>query len=247
MKKTSLTKIFLLVILAACLFSQPISLKAQDTSKCKHNCDLSLGSDIVSRYVWRGQDLYNTPSIQPVLTFSCGNFSIGSWGSFSMVNADIQETHLFTSYTYKFITVGVFDYFFMDYARDTATGFIKNNNYFDYGNNTSHVFEGDLTITGPEKLPLKLTAAYNFYGNDAAKSTYFELGYTGSVKETPYDAFIGFTPKAGWYGTTAGVVNIGVTGYKSISISSNYDLLFKSSLVVNPQAENIYLVFGITL
>jgi len=58
---------------------------------------------------------------------------------------------------------------------------------------------------------------------------------------------LGCTPQKGWYGTTSGIVNVGVTGYKSIKINENYEILFKTSLITNPQAENIYLVFGITL
>jgi len=248
MKRTSCFKHFLLFTFFLSFFLSIHTITfAQDTSKCAKNCDLSLTTDLVSRYIWRGQDYYNTPSIQPTLAFSYYNFTIGSWGSFSIVNTDIQETHLFASYTYKFVSLGMFDYFFMDYARDTITGFIKSNNYFDYGKNTSHVFEGNITLTGPEKFPLKLMAAYNFYGNDNSKSSYFELGYTGSVKETTFDAFVGCTPKSGWYGTTAGIVNIGVTGYKSLKINENYEILFKTSLITNPQAENIFLVFGITL
>lgn len=225
----------------------PVTIFAQDTSKCENNCDLGLNADIVSRYVWRGMELYNSPAIQPLMTFSCGGFALYSYGSLSLASADIQEAHLFATYTYKFVTLGACDYFFMDYARDTATGSIKCNNYFDYGKETQHVFGGELTLTGPEKLPLKLLTAYNFYGSDSDKSIYCELGYSGSIKNTDFDLFMGATPKAGWYGTSAGVVNIGITGYKSITINENYDILLKASFIVNPQTENTYMVFVITL
>lgn len=248
MKRICYFKYILIFILLLNLFLNiPIITFAQDTSRCKKNYDLGLTTDLVSRYIWRGQDYYNNPSIQPTLFFSWGGFTICSWGSFSVANTDIQETHLFTSYTYKFISLGVYDYFFMDYARDPITGSMKCNNYFEYGKETKHVLEADMTLSGPEKLPLKFFAAYNFYGNDNNKSTYFELSYTGSIKKTKFDAFLGCTPQKGWYGTTSGIVNVGVTGYKSIKINENYEILFKTSLITNPQAENIYLVFGITL
>ena len=41
---------------------------------------VSTGLDLVSTYVWRGTKLSGA-SIQPLLQFTKGGFSIGSWGS----------------------------------------------------------------------------------------------------------------------------------------------------------------------
>ena len=39
--------------------------------------ELSLGADLVSRYIWRGKDFGNSPAIQPNVAFSVAGFKIG--------------------------------------------------------------------------------------------------------------------------------------------------------------------------
>ena len=66
----------LFAILFALLLLSVTTAKAQE---------LSVGTDIVSRYIWRGIDLGgNTPSIQPTLEFSTGGFAVGFWGAYSL-------------------------------------------------------------------------------------------------------------------------------------------------------------------
>jgi hypothetical protein len=100
-----------------------------------------------------------------------------------------------------------------------------------------------------------------FYGNDKRwgcdikkdttcqtyYSSYFEAGYTFAIQENSADLFLGFTPTAGAYGNTLGVVNIGITGYRKIKISNDFELPLKTSLIFNPQSSNVFFVFGITL
>ncbi len=44
---------------------------------------ISLGSDLASRYVWRGSDFGESMSIQPYLSFDKGAFR-SAWASYSM-------------------------------------------------------------------------------------------------------------------------------------------------------------------
>ena len=44
---------------------------------------LSFDNMFVSKYIWRGQNLSNTASMQPGLGFSYKNFSISSWSNFA--------------------------------------------------------------------------------------------------------------------------------------------------------------------
>src|SRR5690606_41614376 len=48
---------------------------------------VSIGADIMSRYIWRGVDYGNSPSLQPQLSFSAGGFSIGTWGAYSFAGS----------------------------------------------------------------------------------------------------------------------------------------------------------------
>lgn len=217
------------------------------------------GVDLMSRYVWRGLNLGgSSPSIQPTLEYGAGNFTIGSWGAFSMSDGlTVQETDLYLSYNIKdMFTLMVTDYFLPDETLD-------NNNYFEFEeDSTGHVFEGSVSFDGTEKIPFTLFAAVNFWGADARKdngkkqySTYIELGYNGSCKELEYNLFMGFTPtspdkelgESGYYGPHSGIINLGITVAKEIQLTEKFSLPVTTSFIVNPQAENVFLVFGISL
>jgi hypothetical protein len=229
-----------LLILA--LFTS-IILHAQETENGEEKkASLQFSSDFMSRYVWRGTDFGRSPSIQPGLKYCNGGLTIGSWGAFS-INSDnvIQEVDLYASYTIGgMIGLTVTDYFFVDETN-------PKNLYFMYNDITGHVYEGTLAFLGTEKIPFSLMCAYNFAGADKDKSTYIELGYNGSLKETAYSLFAGFTPAAGIYASEAGLVNVGIKASKAIEITDKFSLPVSVSLVANPTTENVYFVFGFTL
>jgi len=246
------------------------------TDSTESNFDLSLGADLMSRYVWRGTEFGgSSPSIQPSLALTYKNFEIGAWGAYSTggINAS-QEMDLYLSYTfYKDIFTVIFtDYYF---PSDTA-----NYDYFGYDDKTGHIGELGLVFNGTKKIPLSLSAYVNLFGSDAQTlgsnshdtttfnlktgiqySNYFELAYNSSIKDIDLSLFTGFTfnnPKgenkntgfigeSGFYGNGPGVVNLGVTASKLIKITDSYSLPITTSLITNPQAEKIFLVFGISL
>jgi len=231
------------------------TLRAQETTS-KGKLDIS--TDLMSRYIWRGLNLGgSSPSIQPNIEFVYSNFTAGVWGAYSPNNAiTSQEADLYLSYTIADrLSLTATDYFFP--KEDTL------NHYFNYEKNkTSHIIELAAKYTGPEKFPLSLLVATNVYGADAKKSngdnqftTYIELGYNFNINETACSAFMGFTPnnpdgskgETGFYAPNAGVINLGLTANKKIKITDAYSLPVNASLITNPQAENIFLVFGISL
>ena len=225
------------------LLSMTVILVSEADVKAQNSeSPLSIGADIMSRYVWRGLDYGAAPSIQPYLEYSKGGFAIGAWGayttSFSKANeSGIQEMDLYASYTIAdIITVGVTDYFFpqeIDY----------NYNYFDYGSDTSgHVIEGLVSFNGLENLPLSLTLGYNLV-NDDDNSLYVELGYSF----TGVDLFLGAGNGLYTGDGEFSVVNIGISSSKEIAITDNFSLPVSASLITNPEAKQIHLVFGISL
>jgi hypothetical protein len=211
--------------------------------QCDSNCCLNgkINADLVSRYVWRGQEYYNSPAIQPNFSIACKNFSFGAWGSFSLANSPIQETHTFLAYKYKMFQVTVWDYYFMNYSQ-------WGNKYLNYNKDdtTGHDLSVDFAFLGTEKLPLKILAAVNFYGADTCNSMYFEADYTFGPKAYPINVFVGFTPTEGWYGNGAGIVNCGLGLTHEYKINEDLAFPVYGKLILNPQRENIYLVFGIT-
>jgi len=258
-KLPTMKKNFLAVFmfLAVFLLQMPGSLLRAQEKECKVTLDLS--ADIMSRYIWRGLNLGgSSPSIQPALELGAGNFTLGAWGAYSMNPAIAhQEVDLYASYTFAdLVTLTATDYFLPN--EDTLP-----NRYFNFKKDeTTHLLELSAKIGGTEKVPFSLMVATNLYGADAKKengnnqfSTYFELGYDFQVSETSCSAFLGFTTtkfdpdkgETGYYGTGPGVINLGITANRDIRITDSFSLPVNASLITNPQAENIFLVFGISL
>ncbi len=248
------SKFFWILLLVATLSGTNLC-QAQEEVVADEN-PFSVGVDIMSRYVWRGTDFGASPSIQPAVSVSKWGLTLGAWGAYATNKGGIQEADLYLSYSIKdMISITVTDYFFPDE--------INGYKYFNYdGDQTGHVFEGSISFNGTEKLPLTLLFATNFYGADARRinedgttgkiqySTYAELGYAFKY----FEAFMGFnltTPdtdkgEAGFYGSSFGVVNLGVSAAKEIQITEKFSLPVSVSLITNPQKERIYLVAGFT-
>jgi hypothetical protein len=231
----------------------------------------SVGADLVSRYIWRGADYGNSPSIQPSLAFTVAGFKAGFWGSYGLGQYSKQindstmanmghyaEFDMYLSYTWKGITLMAYDYFFPN-SKSPNT----NNKYFNFNNDvTGHTLELCLSWAGTKKIPLQLFAGTFIYGADKDKdscgvygmgtgnnySTYLEAAYLFNVKGFGVKPFIGAIPfGSAWYGPYGGVINTGLTVSKSIAITDNYSLSLYSTALTNPQAQSVFLVFGITL
>lgn len=217
---------------------------------------ISISCDLMSRYVWRGTDFGGSPSIQPGIEYSKAGFSIGAWGAYATNFSGMQEADLYVSYTYKeMFSLTFTDYFFPNELTDYE--------YFDYDKSTTgHILEATLSYNGTEKFPLSILVATNVWGADAKKintdgtegniqySTYAELAYSFNH----FDLFMGTNltsvdrdkGESGFYGDYMGVVNLGITSTKEITITDKYNLPLTVSLITNPQAQKIYFVAGIS-
>lgn len=262
-----------LFIILIALFCLPAGLSAQEEAT---DSGFSVGTDLMSRYVWRGIAFSTTPSVQPYIEYSKGGFAIGTWGAYSFHGMDGAEVDLYLSYTFldDQISVGLTDYFFP--AED-----LDDNDYFNYkSDETGHVYEAFVSWNGTESFPLSLLVATNLYGDDARKindddtstdfntedgiqySTYIELGYGFSLRDnTELSLFIGATPnnpkeadmpagylgEGGFYADDPGIINLGMTVAKELPLTDKFSLPVSGSLIFNPSANNVFLVFGITL
>jgi len=265
MKKPTVFKLILASLLIS-VFIIPCMSQTEDTHQTEKTTGnpvlFSVGADLVSRYIWRGKDYGNSPAVQPNVALSLAGLKIGVWGSYGILYRDslgnYAEIDPYISYTWKWFTIGITDYF-------NPNGITPNegNRYFNYNNHTTgHSFEGSLTFTGPEKFPLQVYVGTFFYGADKGKdssgvlgkgtsnnySTYIEASYQFTVKGIGVKPFIGGIPLgSAIYGPSAGVINTGLTISKSIRISKEYALLVFGSVIANPQGQNVFLVFGVSL
>ncbi|HBZ65632.1 MAG TPA: hypothetical protein DEO70_02265 [Bacteroidales bacterium] len=201
--------------------------------------DLDFRMDIVSRYIWRGQEYGHAPSIQPEITASWKGFTLGAWGAYKLNGEGIQETDIYLSKTIGPVTFAVWDYWTFD---DTALM-----DFMDFKEETTaHVLEAQALIEGGETLPFNFLASYLFYGSDTTKSLYFELQYVTRFKEIDFMAFAGYSPKGKYYGSREGLVNIGLTLSREVQVTETWGFPLSMSLIYNPDVKSMYLVAAIS-
>jgi hypothetical protein len=205
-----------------------------------HSVSVSAGFDLMSRYIWRGEDLGQSPSIQPGLSATWKGFTLGAWGAYKFTGPGEQETDLYVSQKIGFVTLAVWDYWTFS---DTAS-----TNYFDYDYKTTrHNFEGQVLLSGGEKFPLSLLGSYFFYGEDHSNSIYLELQFKHSFSFLDLQLFTGFQAKGDYYSPYPAFVNVGCTVVKDLEITQKWSLPVTVSLIMNPYRESLFLVAGITI
>jgi len=225
MKKT------ILLALLFCTFG----VNAQESS------NFSFGTDIQSRYVWRGLQFGgSSPSIQPGIEYSKGKISVGAWGAYSVGGNAGQEMDLYLSFALNDnFSLTVTDYYF------PVEGGV--NDYLDLnGETTGHVYEATLSFGGTDAFPVSLTAASNIAGASSG-STYLEASYSANDFTVFAGGVIGDDDDYYLSEDGQGLINVGISLAKEIQLSSTYNLPVNTSLVINPDAGNVFLTFGFTL
>ncbi len=230
-------------------------------SDAQESAGLNFGADLASRYIWRGINLGGpSPHIQPFIEYTAGSSGLaaGFWGSYGLgAGSAITEADFYISYTpVELFTFTVTDYFF---PSDIPFG---GDEYFNYRKGaTGHTIEGMARFNGTERFPFSVLFAVNLYGADGTDpmgnnyhAKYLEAGYSFSAGGASIETFAGFaldnpdtgSGAAGWYGDSGGLINLGFTISGNISLSEMIALPAFSTLVVNPEAGNIYMVFGLS-
>ena len=222
---------------------------------------VSLGADVMNRYVWRGAVLSPAASIQPSISYSNSGFTVGTWGSFSMSpnGTGGDELDLYASYGFDLggsgsLSIGVTDYYFPDQSNAPGQPGLANQAFFDYDNDTgAHTIEPNISYTGPESLPISLYAAINAYGTGDNNAAWLEVSYPFSVQDVDLSIALGGTPndEGGFYftdaDTDAGITKLSLSASKSIEITDEFSLPVMASYYLNPYSETGYLLFGISL
>lgn len=195
------------------------------------HAQINIGADILSRYVWRGTDFGSSPSIQPSLSYTYGNVTLGGWAAMATNgNPTGSEIDFYASYELGSFSINVTDYTFPE----APTG-----SFFDA---TSHFIELGLAYDGSGMIPISVSTGM-FVSNDDDYSIYTELGYTFSNVEL----FLGFTPSASvLYGTQkAGIISTGLSAGKEIQLTETFNITLKGSVIANPYSNNGFLFIGV--
>ncbi len=217
------------------------------TSFAQDEIETTISSDVVSSYIWRGQDLGST-ALQPTLGIGYKGLSLTAWGSYGLTDpTDTKEFDLTLGYSIGRLNVGITDYWF-------NSGLDPKKRYFKYdAHSTNHVFEANI---GYDFGPASVQWFTNFSGNDGvnkdgkrAYSSYAEAIVPFKLATVNWAATVGAVPFAtDFYGTTGfAVTNVALRADKEIKVTDSFSIPVFGQVVANPCSQKAYLVLGFTL
>jgi hypothetical protein len=237
-------KVMKSLTMTICAASAAVLIPATGMSQTK--VEATAGADLVSSYIWRGEDCGHI-SIQPTAGLAYKGLSLTAWGSVGFDKDDTKEFDWTVAYSRHNFTIGVTDYWFSS----------PQSSYFKYGSgpaNTSHVYEANL---GYDFGILSVNWFTNFAGNDGltskgdrAYSSYCEIGIPFKLGGFGFKAELGVVPyQTSYYSDATGfaVTNIGIKVSKTIQVTPTFSIPLYVKAIANPSNEKAYLVAGITL
>ena len=251
--KTTINKKLGVIIVALLLTGiVPSAMKAQN------KVEASVGADLVSGYIWRGQDLGGV-SIQPSLGISYKGFSLGVWGSAGFESSDTKEFDLTLGYSINGFSVSITDYWFNTQVPsgvdDEGETIYSTNKYFKYGaHSTAHVFEAQI---GYDFGPLAVNLYTNFAGADGVKgngkraySSYLALSAPFQLGGLDWMVDLGIVPwETSFYnGYTSGfcVSDISLGATKEIKVTDSFSVPAFAKVSVYPRTEGAHFTFGLS-
>ncbi len=214
---------------------------------------VTLGLDVVSRYVWRGLVFGDSPCLQPWAGVSVAGFSLGTWGSLAIAppaGADDGSTLMEVDLTLArslalpagTLTATLADYHYPSDGRS----------YFESADDStgSHTLEAGLTYRGPERFPLGLCGTVNIHHDDD-HAAYLEATWpltAGTVAAT-FVAGVALGSSALYAVEEDGLhcTEAGVTVSRPLPISTGFEPILKVSWIVNPHDERVHLVAALSI
>lgn len=229
-----------------------VNISANEKGQHSIKSNFHLGVDIQTKYVWRGMEMMTSssaPVVFPQINYQNKGFYIYAMGGYAL-NGKYAEVDLGISYTWKWLTVGVNDY----YYPSTETG---TDRYFNFDHqDTGHWLEGVITLA-PEKIPAYLTVSNFFYGADKtvsgkqAYSTYVELGgYYDFGDSNRLSLILGTACNSSCYNGYAhgfGICNIELKYTYSVLFKNGWSLPLNVSYIINPVMEKAFVNFTTSL
>ena len=226
------------IVLMAMMIATGFGAKAQD------EVETTIAADVVSQYIWRGQDL-GSVSLQPTLGIGYKGLSLSAWGSVGLSEPnDTKEFDLTLAYSIGGFNIGLTDYWFNT----------PEERYFLYdANKTSPVFEANV---GYDFGVASIQWYTNFAGNDGlnknskrAYSSYFELSAPFKLASVDWSASIGAVPYATdfYYVDGFAITNVSLKAIKEIKVTDSFGIPVFGQIAATPSTQKAYFVFGFTL
>lgn len=216
-----------------------LSLVGLTAVEAQDKVEATIGADLVSQYIWRGQNLGHV-SLQPTLGVGYKGLSLSAWGSVGFDKDDTKELDFTLKYETKGFSAGVIDYWFSE------------GSYFQYhAHKTTHIWEG---FVGYDFGFLSATWYTNFAGNDGlngsdkrAYSSYFELSAPFRLAKLDWLGTVGIVAwRTTSYDTDGfACTNVSLRATKNFVIKDKYNLPIYGDLICNPCSGKFYFVFGV--
>lgn len=221
-------------------FISAIACGGAEAADLGKDLDATFSTDLVSGYIWRGQDMGGV-SIQPGGSILWKGLSLSAWGSVGFEGSDTKEVDFTLGYETGGLSVGLTDYWF-----DNGPG------YFKYAaHNTAHVWE---IYAGYDFGPVALKWFTNIGGNDGvtskgkrAYSSYVEVSAPFRIKAVDFAAEVGATPWSTTFYNSHGfaVVNVALGASKEFTFSG-CSLTPYAKVIFNPRNDKAYMVAGVS-
>lgn len=208
-----------------------------------------LGVDLQTKYVWRGMEMITSnsaPVAFPHMSYQYKGLYVYAMGGYAL-NGSYAEVDLGVSYTWKWLTVGLYDYYYptLDGPKDK---------YFNFNRSTTgHWLEAAVTFA-PEKIPAYLTVSNFFYGADKtqdgkqAYSTYVELGtYYDFLESNRLSLAVGAACNKSCYTgyeSGFGICNVELKYTYTVSFSNGWSIPLNVAYIVNPVREKSFVNFS---
>lgn len=242
------------VVIALTIMAMAISAFAQSEERAKNGfgaklteSNFHLGVDLQTKYIWRGMEMMTNdaaPVVFPAINYSNKGFYAYVMGGYA-INGKYSEVDLGLSYTYKWITIALNDYYY-------PTTTVPEDQYFNFKNiETGHWFEGVVTIA-PENIPAYLNVSNFFAGADKnlegkqAYSTYAEIGgHYDFLNDHQLALAVGATFNKSCYNGYAhdlGICNIELKYTYNVAMK-NFTLPLSVAYILNPVYEKSHVNF----
>ncbi|WP_314922175.1 hypothetical protein [Prevotella pallens] len=239
--------LFLLLIPIDIFAESRDSLLLKDSMTFKTS-PLEASLELSTKYVWRGIE-YGTGAVTfAKISYQKRNFDAYLEGVYS-TNGSHSEVDLGIGYTYKWLYIGLADYYY-------PSAVSNKDKYFNLANrNTGHYIEM-YSILSPTKIPLQLTLSSYIFGADKnlngghAFSSYVELAYFYKFKDNNVLTLtLGSSLNKGFYTdyeSGFNIVNVSIKYETNFTLGS-FHLPVSASYIVNPYREKSYFTFSVFL
>ena len=206
---------------------------------------VALGTELVSRYVWRGTDFGESVSVQPSLSIEVTGLELGTWASYSVSpnGSAANEIDTWIGYAISTRNFGSISFGTTDYYFPSSEG----SDFFDVSGNGSgsHMVESFIEYTGPRKLPASFFAAV-FVHNDPDNSLYLEASIPVQLDGVEVGFSAGAVAKESTLYQADGfeIVKLGLSATKELALSDTFSLPVTVRYILNAHLEKSYVIAG---